>query len=42
MVKDGWSRVAQKIEIFFQGLFKDFQGPQLFFKDPSWNVMLLI
>ena len=26
---------VQKIETFFQ-------GPNLFFKDPSWNVMLLV
>ena len=32
----------KKLKPFFKDFSRTFQGPNLFFKDPSWNVMLLV
>ena len=32
----------RKLKSFFKDFSRTFQGPKLFFKDPSWNVMLLV
>ena len=42
----GFLRLQQgshrKLKSFFKDFSRTFQGPKLFFKDPSWNVMLLV
>ena len=32
----------KKLKHFSKDFSRTFQGPNLFFKDPSWNVMLLV